>query len=112
MRRNESLEKEIMLGTIEGKRRRGRQRKRWFGTIKEDTNRTFEELKNVVHNRNKWRSSSYDHQESNPTEWITHTHTHKILALKSMADMSQKHRNNHSLTFYKIVSNIAINRKV
>jgi len=56
MRRQESLEKEIMLGMVGGKRRRGRQKKRWIDTIKEDTNLTLTQLNNMVHNRNKWRS--------------------------------------------------------
>ena len=56
IRRNESMEKEIMLGTIGGKRLRGRQKKRWIDTIKEDTNLISRQLNNVAHNRNKWRS--------------------------------------------------------
>jgi exonuclease III len=56
MRRQDSLEKEIMLGMVGGKRRRGRQKERWTDTIKEDTNLTITQLNTMVHNRNKWRS--------------------------------------------------------
>jgi hypothetical protein len=56
MRRQESLEKEIMLGMVGGKRRRGRQKKRWIDTIKEDANLTLTQLNKMVHDRNKWRS--------------------------------------------------------
>ena len=56
MRRPESLEKEIMLGMVEGKRRRGRQRKRWIDTIKEDTNLTLRELTGATQERDRWRS--------------------------------------------------------
>ncbi|CAF3500180.1 unnamed protein product [Rotaria socialis] len=44
MRRQDSLEKEIMLGMIGGKRRRGRQKKRWIDTITEDTHLTLTQL--------------------------------------------------------------------
>ncbi len=53
MRRQDSLEKEIMLGMVGGKGRRGRQKKRWTDTIKEDTNLTTTQLNTMVHNRNK-----------------------------------------------------------
>ena len=52
MTRNEPLKKVVMLGTIEGKRRRGKQRKRWIDTIQDDNRLTLEELRTVVYNRN------------------------------------------------------------
>ncbi|CAF3391752.1 unnamed protein product [Rotaria socialis] len=55
MRRQDSLEKEIMLGMVGGKRRRGRQKKRWIDTIKEDTHLTLTQLNTMAHNRNMWR---------------------------------------------------------
>ena len=59
MRRQDSLEKEIMLGMVGGKRRRGRQRKRWLDTIKEDTCLTLTQLNAMVHDRNKGRSLTH-----------------------------------------------------
>lgn len=56
MRGPEFLEKETMLDRIEGKHRRGRQRKRGIDTIKEDTNLTLEELAAATQDRDKWRS--------------------------------------------------------
>lgn len=56
MRRENSMEKEIMLGMVGGTRRRGRQKKRWMDTIKEETNSTLTQLNTMVHNRNLWRS--------------------------------------------------------
>lgn len=56
MRRQDSLEKEVMLGVVEGKRRRGRQKKRWTDTIQEDTNLTLTQLNTMVQDRNMWRS--------------------------------------------------------
>ena len=56
MRQQDSLEKDIMLGMVGGKRHRGRQKKRWIDTIKEDTNLTLTQLNKMVHNRNMWRS--------------------------------------------------------
>ena len=54
--RSKSLEKDIMLGMLSGKRRRGRQRTRWLDTIKNDTGMTMAELKNTTQDRNLWRA--------------------------------------------------------
>ena len=46
-----SLEKAIMLGMVSGKRRRGRPKTHWLNSIKDDTARTTNELKEAVINR-------------------------------------------------------------
>jgi hypothetical protein len=48
MRKNDSLEKTIMLGKIERKRRRGRQRTRWTDSITEETQLMLQQLKDVA----------------------------------------------------------------
>ncbi len=58
MRAN-SLEKTMMLGMVNGKRRRGRPKTRWLNTIKDDTARTINELKEAVINRATWRYFVY-----------------------------------------------------
>ena len=68
MRRYQTLKKDIMLGMIEGKRHRGRQKKRWIDTIKEDTNLTLRDIKTLVLDRNKWRSLIH---------WITKRRIHR-----------------------------------
>ena len=58
MRAN-SLEKAIMLGMVSGKRRRGRPKTRWIDTIKNDTSRTLDELKEAVILKATWRQLVY-----------------------------------------------------
>ena len=51
MRRVDSLEKTLMLGGIEGRRRRGRQRMRWLEGILDSMNVSLNELQEMVRNR-------------------------------------------------------------
>ena len=51
MRRNESLEKTIILGGNEGRRKRGRPNKRWIDSIREDMDMKLQELNRLVNNR-------------------------------------------------------------
>ena len=69
VQRANSLEKTLMLGKIEGKRRRGRQRTRWLNGITDSMDMNLSNFRELVIDREAWRVAGHGgHKESDTTE--------------------------------------------
>ena len=75
MRRTDSLEKTLMLGKIEGRRRRGRQKLRWLDGITDTMHMSLSKIREIMKDREAWCAFIYGAAKSwtQPSDWTTAT---------------------------------------
>ena len=86
MRRTDSLEKILMLGKIEDRRRRGRQRMRWLDGITDSMDMSLSKLREMVKDREAWRAAVHGVTKSDVNDQLNNNMITIVLSHSVVSD--------------------------
>ena len=110
MWRADSLEKTLMLGKIEGRRRRGRQRMRWLDGTIDSIDMSLSNLWEIVKDREAWHTAV--HGVAKILTWLSNRTATTCINLRAPANQKPMHKEEKGIQTYTKVSYQVIEKRI